>query len=581
MANSPFFGLALGACLTLITGAARAEDDVLVFSRPASSRLDAFEQALRAEGHEVTRADALPADVSRYRSVWVVRTDRLDRDEVRALTEYVREGGALVYLSERFEEAPREDAQGIIQTLLPGRGVSIAHPIDAQPGAAGDTSLSVRVPTVLSASGVALSLCNVGGAAHPGARVYGAGAILGVAARNRLLATHATASRTVAGVWAGADLPTQRGALVVMRDTSWTDAPHVAENTGFLRVLTQLLDDLGTGRCDPDRDAVMQPFDNCAGVANPDQADADRDSVGDACDPDDDNDCLPDSDPRESGVARIEASLPAEGRCASPRAVCVEDQGVGRCLDATVTVLTPGELAALGATRPRVTGSAPAWSDVVVRLDGQVLGRAVTDATGRWSVVSPAAITVGTHSLVATMARGGASSEARRFTVGGCTSAAECGGATPVCANGRCVECHESAECSGDSERGVCSTEGASAGMCVPPPPVIGTPEQGFAEVGTHTVIEGRATAGQRVALTLDGELIGSADCDTDGRFVYEVPMTLSLGWHAVSAHAVEDGLALPEGEAHRFPVVGCLSAADCGASQRCDAVALECVDGG
>ncbi len=555
MANSTPLGLALGACLTL-------------------------ERALRADGHEVTRADALPADVSVYRAVWVVRPDRLDRDEVRALADYVREGGALVYLSERAEEAPREDGQGIIQALLPGRGVSIAHPLDAQPGAAGDASLSVRVPTVLSSSGVALSLCNVGGAPQPGARVYGAGAILGVAARNRLLATHATASRTVAGVWAGADLPTQRGALVVMRDASWTDAPHMAENTGFLRALTRLFDDLATGRCDPDRDAVMQPFDNCANVANPDQADADRDTVGDACDPDDDNDCLPDSDPRESGVARIEASLPAEGRCASPRAVCVEDEGVGRCVEASVAVLSPGELATQGATRPWVTGSAPAWSDVVVRLDGQVLGRAMADETGRWSVVSPAALAFGTHSLVATMTHTNVSSEARAFTIGGCTSAAECGGASPVCANGRCVECHDSTECGG-SERPVCSTGGPSAGMCVPSPPVIGTPEQGFAEVGTHTVIEGRAMAGQRVALTLDGELIGRADCDADGRFVYEVPMTLALGWHAVSAHAVEDGLAMPEGEAHRFPVVGCLSAADCGPSQRCDAVALECVDGG
>ena len=579
MANSHLLGLALGACLSLVAGVARA-DDMLVFSRPASTRLDGFERSLRADSHEVTRTDALPADLSPYRVVWVVRPDRLDREEVRTLTDYVREGGALVYLTERAEEATREDGQGLLQALLPGRGVSIAHPVDAQPGAAVDAPLSLRVPTVRSSSGVALSLCNVGGAPQPGAHVYGAGAILGVAARNRLLATHATASRTVAGVWAGADLPTQRGALVVMRDASWTDAPHMAENVGFLRALTQLFDDLATGRCDPDRDAVMQPFDNCANVANPDQADADRDAVGDACDPDDDNDCLPDGDPRESGVARIEASLPAESRCASPRAVCVEEEGVGRCVDATVAVLTPSEPATQEATRPWVTGSAPAWSDVIVRLDGQVLGRAVTDETGRWSVVSPAALTFGTHSLVATMAHG-VSSEARVFAIGGCMSAAECGGATPVCANGRCVECHESAECGGDPERSVCSTDGPSAGMCVPSPPVIGTPEQGFAEVGTHTLIEGRATAGQRVALTLDGELIGRADCDADGRFVYEVPMTLSLGWHAVSAHAVENGLAMPEGEAHRFPVVGCLSAADCGPSQRCDAVALECVDGG
>lgn len=64
-----------------------------------------------------------------------------------------------------------------------------------------------------------------------------------------------------------------------------------------------------------------------------------------------------------------------------------------------------------------------------------------------------------------------------------------------------------------------------------------------------------------------------------EGRFVVEVPMTLLLGWHTVSAHALEDGVAMPEGEAHRFPVVGCLGASDCAPSQRCDATSLACVD--
>ena len=46
--------------------------------------------------------------------------------------------------------------------------------------------------------------------------------------------------------------------------------------------------------CDEDDDAVLDPIDNCPSEANTDQADLDRDGLGDACDPDDDGDGVPD-----------------------------------------------------------------------------------------------------------------------------------------------------------------------------------------------------------------------------------------------------------------------------------------------
>jgi DNA-binding beta-propeller fold protein YncE len=82
--------------------------------------------------------------------------------------------------------------------------------------------------------------------------------------------------------------------------------------------------DAGSGRVlrfhydDQDRDGVLDPRDNCPGLANPDQSNMDRDFLGDACDPDADGDGVPNerdkcptrrgSDPNGDGCPNIVAA---------------------------------------------------------------------------------------------------------------------------------------------------------------------------------------------------------------------------------------------------------------------------------
>jgi YD repeat-containing protein len=67
---------------------------------------------------------------------------------------------------------------------------------------------------------------------------------------------------------------------------------------------------------DPDQDGILSAADNCASIWNPDQADADSDGVGDACDPDADGDGVPnasDNCPLDANPGQADADLDGFG----------------------------------------------------------------------------------------------------------------------------------------------------------------------------------------------------------------------------------------------------------------------------
>jgi hypothetical protein len=139
--------------------------------------------------------------------------------------------------------------------------------------------------------------------------------------------------------------------------------------------------DTGNGRIvrlhydDTDRDGVLDDFDNCKGVANPDQQDTDHDGLGDACDPDIDGDGVPNAQDRCPLTDRG-PDLNHDG-CADPRSRISAPRNHGHYRSRGMFKVVSGTAAGdtLGVSSVRVaiarkSGSRCRWLNSKGRLSG-------------------------------------------------------------------------------------------------------------------------------------------------------------------------------------------------------------------
>lgn len=287
-------------------------------------------------------------------------------------------------------------------------------------------------------------------------------------------------------------------------------------------------------------------------------------------------------------------ATPADCALATP--LCsTSGASAGMCVASVPTITSPVEGARLAARRPEVRGTAVPSASVVVLLDGAAAGRATVSAAGSFTFTPTADLALGAHTVAAALVAAGGDGGTTgspgpsvRFTIVGCTAAADCSGGTPICdPSGVCRACdpmREETDCPSDEEN-TCAVRGPQAGRCVVQAPLVVDPAEGSRTLSRRPIIRGFGAPTEEVAVRIDGMEVGRGRANFMAMWTVSLSGDLSLGEHTVTAQYVFlDGTLAEPGQPNRFTVIECEGDGQC-VPGRCDVAAGRCmsmvVDGG
>ncbi|MFL5345808.1 MAG: adventurous gliding motility protein AgmC [Hyalangium sp.] len=163
---------------------------------------------------------------------------------------------------------------------------------------------------------------------------------------------------------------------------------------------------------------------------------------------------------------------------------------------AAPVVVAPADGSTLNRNRPTYSGTAEAGSTVTVIVDGAAVGTVKADAAGAWSLVSPAALSNGLHTVKATAtdAVGNTSPESNTNTF--------------------------------------------TVDATIPPPPVVVTPENNSVTHDTTPTISGTSELNSTVTISLGTQELGTVQTDASGHWSFTPTTPLAEGSYDVSAVA-------------------------------------------
>ncbi|WP_119081077.1 Ig-like domain-containing protein [Chitinophaga alhagiae] len=153
-----------------------------------------------------------------------------------------------------------------------------------------------------------------------------------------------------------------------------------------------------------------------------------------------------------------------------------------------------------GNNQPAFTGTAEANSTVIIYVNGEAVGTATADVTGKWSYTIPAALEDGNHAITTTV-----------------TDAA--GNTSPA----------------SEALNVVIDTEVPVA----PSAPALSGSNNGHSNSG-QPAFTGTAEANSTVNIYVDGVVVGTATADANGQWSYTLPATLADGPHTISTTATD-----------------------------------------